>query len=237
MRTRGRELLPQERARLWSILSEWARSGSFQGLRTRALIFLAASSGLRLKELLALNLDQVLESGTRRGRFRVASRGYLAPKQSKGRRKGPSTGRWDSAGPFRIPKPVRYALRRYLNAALRRGWITLPPEPGAPLFVTIKDHTGVGRHRLGRRAAQVSWSKAQQRAGVRTPYRFHDLRHDAITRFARHANGNAFTVAAFARCDVQTAQRYVHVDALEIDRLSEVAATRPARPSARARAR
>lgn len=210
---KGRAILPDDRARIRAALREWADAGSFHGLRTRALILLVWGSALRLSEALALELGQVLEraptSPKRLGRVR--STGYLRAEQSK-KHKG--------EGPFVVTKAAREALRAYLSEAIARGWIPTD-EPAAALFVTVK---GNDHARMGKRAAQYSWQQAQERARVAAPYRFHDLRHDALTRFSDQCEGNPFKVATFGRIrDVRTASTYVHADPLRLAKLAELA--------------
>lgn len=208
----GRAIMPHDRARIRAAMREWAGAG-FHGLRTRALTHLVWGSALRLSEALALEVGQVLEvtpkSAKRLGR--VAGTGHLRKEQSK---------RGSASGPFVITRIAREALHAYILEALQRGWIpTL--DPSAALFVTAK---GGGHQRLGKRAAQRSWKLVQERARVMTTYRFHDLRHDALTRYSSRTNGDMYKVAAFGRLrDLRTSAVYVHSDPQEIFRIAELA--------------
>lgn len=221
-----RALAPEDRARIMRAANEWAKTGSFAALRTRAFVWLAASSGLRLKELRALNLDQLLDR-TQRG-WRLRELCYLRKEQSKGRRTGERK-QWDSAGAFVLTKATRAVLRAYLLEARRRGWIAWPPKPGEPLFVTVKGRGATANHhvRISRRSMQEQWKRLQLRAQVPELYSAHCLRHEAMTRISGVA-ANALEVAAFGRCDVRTAQRYTHVSPARIVDLAE-RASRPVR--------
>lgn len=223
----GRAIDDHDRGKLLATLTQWAAGRSFLALRTRALVLLAWGSALRISELLALNVDQVLEDPRAATLGRIRSTGYVRGEQSKGRRKGPQ--RWTSAGTFIITKPARAALRDYLIEALERGYLTLPASSSSPLFVALKGRVGKGqkvrRGRLGKRAAQSTWDTVQRKAGLHDPYRFHDLRHDALTRLGEAAKGNPFRVAQYGRLkDIRTASRYVHGSIATLAELAELAA-------------
>lgn len=211
-----RSISSSDLRRLLVAANEWK---SFSGLRTRAVVALALGSALRLKEICALDLEQVIERTGKRWRIRGTA--YLRAQQSKGQRTGAR--RWDSAGVFVITKAARIALRRYLLCVQARGWID-PGSAGGPLFLTLKQRGGAGHERLGRRACQSAWVKLQQRAQLPEHYSFHCLRHTSITRFADTCHGNVFRVSHFARITTGTAQRYVHHSTDTIAELAELAA-------------
>lgn len=224
----GRAIEPSDRDKILRTLTEWSHSKSFLSLRTAAIVLTAWGSALRLSELLALNLDQLLEDpkGETLGRLRGTV--YVRAEQSKGRRKGAA--RWNSAGSIVLTKRSRQALRAYLLEAIRRGWLTLPAPEGTPVFLAIKlgkprrDGTRPANHsRLGKRATQHSWTQLQIRAGVMDVYRYHDLRHDALTRIGHVSGGNVFKVAQFGRLkDIRTAGRYVHGSIATLTELAEL---------------
>lgn len=193
-------LTPTDRRQIWTALREWCATGSVVALRTRALVALAADSGLRAKEVVLLDLCQVLE---RPGSFAIASRGYLRPAQAKGGDRG--------AGPFELSTRARAALRAYLRAAVRAQWIAWPPSPGTPLFLGHRGRAGKAGHgRLSKRASQWAWHAAQRRAGIATPYGFHSLRHDSATRL-RAAGADVLDLQQHLRLrTVQHVARYAH---------------------------
>jgi site-specific recombinase XerD len=209
-----------DRARIGAEARSWAATGSFLALRTRALLLLGLCSALRTKELLALDLDQVVEATGPGRRYRVRSSGHLRAPQSKGRRKGAK--QWDSAGMFIIGKAARQALRDYIRAAAARGWLELPPKRGQPLFIANKNLDG-GHYRISRRTAQYAWTKLQKRAGLlerEQRYGLHCLRHEAISQVA-HASKDPHVVAAYGRFGLQTALRYVHTNPIAIAAIAE----------------
>ncbi len=238
--SRPRALAPDDRRRILAAANLGCRRGehgevSFTALRTRAFVAVALSSGLRVRELCNLNLDQVLDR-TERG-WRLRSHAYLHAKQSKGRRVG--VRKWNSAGSFYLSKVARTFLTAYLREARKRGWVSWPPAPNAPLFLTVKgrgvDDHGPGHHvRLSTRTAQHAWTELQKQALISDTYGVHCLRHEFMTRIADASNGNAFKVAALGRCDIRTAQRYVHGSPAQLEALAELAQRAP-RAAARAR--
>ena len=161
----------EEQARL---LEAVARQGNRRDL---ALLTLALGTGLRLRELVGLNVgDVAMMSGE------VAWKVVLPKGITKGRRGGVAF----------LSERVRSALADHLASKLAIGE---PMGPTAPLFRSFK-----GR-RLGIRRVQTIFATWQGVAGFERVYNFHTLRHTAITnvyratkdlfltqRFARHAN-------------------------------------------------
>ena len=205
----GRSITDHDWRRISAALHDWQRVSTI-GARTRALIYLCRSTGLRLSEALALDLDQILE---RPGKIEIRSACFLQREQSKGKRRGKR---------FTIPARAKTAIRDYLRAALAAGAIesadnkgTAPrPRKRQPLFISLKT-TGKGKAsaRLSPRMAQISFHAAQRKAGIgtRDQYRFHDLRHTYATAIAAASGGDVFTVAAAARLDsINNTLRYVH---------------------------
>ena len=147
--------------------------------RDRVLYSTALATGLRLRELLGLNVGDVSPDG-RQVRRRVLLRTATT---KNGRR-----------GEVFLPARLMPKLRRFL--AWKRK-VDQSLEPAAPLFVS-----GQGR-RLSPRAAQWRFAWWQERAGFDRRYNFHSMRHSAVTnlyratkdlflaqRFARHASPN-----------------------------------------------
>ena len=202
MKLRGRSIAADDRARILRALKQH-HAEDFEALRTAALVHLAWCSALRLGECCALDVGQLVELGPAGG-FKIRATGDVRRDQAKG------GDEWTSAGQFVVTHPAREALGQYLREARRRRWLDLKLAT-APAFIAARRHC-----RLTPRAARKAWMRVQARAGVVTPYRFHDLRHDAITRFAEACNGNPWKVAQYGRFDVSTAFHYVHgsIDAI-----------------------
>lgn len=193
----GRTVHPADARVIIRALNSWSEAGSFVALRTRALVFLAWGSGLRIGECLALDIEQIRDTSYKR--LRLRERPYLRLDQAKG----------ESAGQFLISARANTALRAYLLEARRRGWI--PDTWTGPLFITTKTWRGSGHKRLAYRSHNYTWTKFVKRCNLPEAYRFHDLRHDSITRYAVEVNGDAFAVQQFGRfADLNTAQVYVH---------------------------
>lgn len=192
-------------------------------IRTLAIVQLTADTGLRLSELLALDCDQLLED-VRAPRARIVSSFYLAPPQAKGRSSSASSKGYTSAGTIPIPKRSRAAILSYLRALRARGWLRGPVWKGSPWITCKGATTKTSHHPVGDRAVQKVWHGWQKRAGIRMPYRWHDLRHTAITRWSRSSGGDVFAVAELARHkNVRTTQRYVHQEPTRLAAIAESA--------------
>jgi site-specific recombinase XerC len=161
----------EEQSRL---LEAVARDGSRRDL---ALLTLALGTGLRLRELVGLNVGDVV---TRSGE--VAWKVVLPKGITKGRRGGMAF----------LSDKVRSALEDHL--ASKRA-IGESMARTAPLFRSSQTR------RLSLRRVQLIFVHWQRVAGFEHLYNFHTLRHTAITnvyratkdlfltqRFARHAN-------------------------------------------------
>jgi integrase len=213
----GRAISKEDRAALLAALARH-RPHDFEALRTRALVHLAWGSGLRLAECIALDVGQLVEWRGAVPHIRTSS--YLRVEQAKGSRHDPAHG-WSSAGQFVITPPAAKALRAYLREADTRGWLK---RNEGPVFVSYKPRRAGEHTRLTPRGARHSWYRLQRRAGLHSPwYRFHDLRHDAISRFSEACNGDVFRVARFARLDTRTAARYVHTSWTTITEIAALA--------------
>jgi site-specific recombinase XerC len=166
-----RTLSAEEQTRLLEVV---ARAGSRRDL---ALLTVALGTGLRLRELVGLNVGDVT---TKSGE--VAWRVNLPKGITKGRRGGMAF----------LPERVRAVLAEHL-ASKRVAGESMAQK--APLFVSMQCH------RLCTRRVQVIFAHWQEVAGFEHHYNFHSLRHAAITsvyratkdlfltqRFARHAN-------------------------------------------------
>ena len=203
---------------LRATLAQWAISGDFQALRTTAIVHLAWGSALKLREMLALQIGQVCTVPQDGRPMAIHNHGYLD--------------RWNTARPageFLIPRGARNALRSYILEGISRGWVSAH-RPLSPLWVTSR---GGGHGLLSPRAAQYSWTLAQQRAGLKTVYHLHALRHDAIARYAEEC-GDVAQVQRFGRLrDVRTAQSYLPAEAG--GPLAEYAERRPATRAGRGR--
>ncbi len=231
---KARAITDRERTAIWTTLDVHSSSGDFGALRMRAIATLVVDTSLRLSEVLSLDLSQLLEDMSAKAAPRVVSSFYLRKQQAKGRptkkatkgKKGepekPARRGYTSERTVTIPRRARDAVRAYLRALREREWIKKGPWKGTP-WITIKGR-GESKHaRPSKRTVQAAWHAWQKRAGIVDPYRFHDLRHTAITRFAS-AESDVFAVAeAAGHGDVRTTQKYVHTSPAKLRAMAETA--------------
>lgn len=153
-----------------SLLRETGRS--VDDLRDHALLLMALTTGLRVSELVALDV------GDLRGGKGIRTVVTLRPETTKGNR----------GGEIIIPERTRRKLVQYLRWKAKRGE---PIDDAAPVFAS----RGGGRSasnkgaRLSVRAAQHLFAAWQQRAGFERRMSFHSLRHTyASTMLTRTRN-------------------------------------------------
>jgi site-specific recombinase XerC len=169
-----------EQARLLEVV---AREGSRRDL---ALLSLALGTGLRLMEVVGLNVGYVAPKGGE-----VAWRIELPKGITKHRRGGMAF----------LPERVRADLALFL--AWKKG-AGESLDRRAPLFLSSQ------RRRLGTRRAQMLFGGWQRRAGFEQRYTFHHLRHTAITNVYR-ATRDLFLAQRFARhASPMTTVLYTH---------------------------
>jgi len=140
--------------------------------RDHLLYSMALGTGLRLRELLGLNVGDVSPDGR-------AVRQRVTLKVTKGGRRGEVF----------LPPRLQRKLKRFLSWKRRSGQ---PAGGDAPLFLSAQ-----GR-RLSPRAAQWRFAWWQERAGFDRRYNFHSLRHSAVTNVYRTSK-NLFLAQRFAR--------------------------------------
>jgi len=150
------------------------------------LISLALGTGLRLAELLGLNVGDLSPDG-RRIRRRVT----LDPATTKGGHPGEV---------FLGPK-LAAKLRRFLAWKKSRGE---GMEPGDPVFATIRET------RLSKRRAQYAFKQWQEKARFDRFFGFHSLRHTSVTNLYR-ATRDLLLTQRFARhSHLATTTTYTH---------------------------
>jgi integrase/recombinase XerC len=167
--------------------------------RDHLIISMALGTGLRLSELLGLNVGDVFEPGGR-PKTRIYVRREIA---KRGR-----------AGDVFVPDRLVPKLRRFWRYKKERGEAL---EPGAPLLCSQSGS------RLSARRLQSMWRQRQRAAGLDRMYPFHALRHSSVTnvyratrdlflaqRFARHAS--PLTTTAYTHpSDHETAEKLRHL--------------------------
>lgn len=205
-----------DRARVLSTLDAHART-RFSPLRMRAIALLCLDTALRLRECLALQVEQVTErSGDE---LRIVGEFHLGVHQAKGVKARPGRAGWTSARLIVIPRRARAALLAYVREARKRGWL----GSTGPLWVQALSDEGK-RDGVKPRAVQKSWRLWQLRAGIADPYRFHDTRHTSLTRLGEVTSGDPYVIAAAAgHGSMQTSMSYVHVSEGRLKKALEAA--------------
>ena len=151
--------------------------------RDHTIYSLALGTGLRLGEIVGLNVGDVF-NGDGRPRTRVRIRREIA-KRGK-------------AGDVFLPDKLVAKLKRFRAFKKERSESL---EPDAPLFCNQS------RTRISKRRVQFAWREWQKKAGFDRLYPFHCTRHTAVTnvyratrdlilaqRFARHVSPLTTTV-------------------------------------------
>ena len=142
--------------------------------RDHVIISLALGTGLRLGEIVGLNVGDIYApDGAPKARVRV-------------RREIAKGGR---AGDVFLPDRLATKLTRFWKWKRRRGEQL---DAAAPLFCAQS-----GR-RLSKRRVQFMWRQWQERAGFDRLYPFHAIRHSAVTNVYR-ASRDLFLAQRFAR--------------------------------------
>ncbi len=142
--------------------------------RDHLVISLALGTGLRLGELVGLNVGDVF-NGNGRPRTRIRIRREIA--------------KCGKAGDVFLPDMLVVKLRRFRAFKKQRGELL---EPDAPLFCNQS------RTRISKRRVQFAWREWQKRAGFDRLYPFHCIRHSSITNVYR-ATRDLFLAQRFAR--------------------------------------
>jgi integrase len=143
-------------------------------VRDHTFISLALGTGLRLAEIVGLNVGDVFaREGTPRVRIRI--------------RKEIAKG--GHAADVFLPDRLTRKLRKFWVWKRRRDEGL---EPGDPLFANQS------RSRISKRRVQHAWAAWQRMAGFDRTYGFHALRHTAVTNVYR-ASRDLFLAQRFAR--------------------------------------
>ena len=121
--------------------------------RDHLIFSLALGTGLRLGEIVGLNVGDVF-NGNGRPRTRIRVRREIA--------KG------GKAGDVFLPDKLVVKLRRFRRFKKQRQESL---EPNAPLF------SNQSRNRISKRRVQFAWQEWQKRAGFDRLYPFHCIRH------------------------------------------------------------
>ena len=166
MATAPSTLTSEEQRRLLEITAEDPET-----FRDHMLLAVALGTGLRLHEILALNVGDMARDGKPRSRVRL--------RVAKGGR----------TSDIFLPQRLQAKLRRFLRWKARGGESL---ADNAPMFISALDR------RLSKRRAQQVFAKWQERAGLDQRHTFHTLRHSAVNGHYR-ATGDLLLTQRFAR--------------------------------------
>lgn len=165
--------------------------------RDHLLIAMAAMTGLRVHEMVALTWGQVVtDSGT------VRHRVQLNVEDTKG----------NVGGEIVLPETLRWKLAKYRTWCSRRD---LAVEGDAPLF-TSRHHRPVSVRRV-----QQIWRAVQVEASIDRPYHFHSLRHYYGTAVYRATKDIRVTQTLLRHQSVSSTQIYAHVSQQDVEKAVE----------------
>lgn len=180
-------LTEAEQAALLRVTKEHVR-----GYRDHLLYSFALGTGMRLNELLSLNIEDLLtEDGRIRTRITIR----------------PETAKFGKGREIFLPEGLFYKLQKYLRWKREQGQSM---SPDAPLFISNRER------RLSRTQAKMGFKVWQRRAGFDRFYRFHALRHTACTNHLRLAGDLRKTQIFAGHADPRTTALYTHPSGQEM---------------------
>ncbi len=165
--------------------------------RDHVLISMAAMTGLRVHELVALDWGQLVTE-TANIRHRV----QLVPEYTKG----------NVGGEVVFPERLRWKLGQYRRWSARRG---LPIGGDAPVFIS-RNH-----RRLSVRRGQQVWRAVQIEAGIDRPFKLHALRHYYGTTVYSTSKDIRLTQIAMRHLSVSSTMLYSHVSQQDVEHAVE----------------
>ncbi len=161
--------------------------------RDYVLVAMAAWTGLRVSELVALDWGQlVTDAGN------VRHRVQLVAKHTKG----------NVGGDIVLPERLRWKISQYRTWCARRG---LSVEGDAPVFVS---RNGC---RISVRRVQQLWQAVQVEVGIDRPYRMHALRHYFGTVLYKNSRDIRLTQVAMRHQSVSSTMIYTHVSNADVE--------------------
>ncbi len=165
--------------------------------RDHLLIAMAAWTGLRVSEVVALDWSQVVtEAGNIRHRV------VLVAEHTKG----------GVGGSVVLPERLRWKITQYRAWSARGG---LSVEGDVPMFVSRN-----GRRISPRRVQQV-WRHVQVEAGIDRPHRLHGLRHFFATTLYAASRDIRLTQIAMRHASVTSTMIYSHVSNADVEQAVE----------------
>jgi len=158
------------------------------GYRDHMIFALALATALREHELLALNVEDIFDDGGK-ARRRVQLHVYKRSNTNV------------EAQQILLSEQLRAKLEKFYTWKRRKGEAV---SPEAPLF------TSRNRNRLATRTLRHAFQVWQKRAGLERSFRFHSLRHCAISRIYEQTK-DILVAQRFARhSSIASTQIYTH---------------------------
>ena len=191
MRHSGRAPTTLTDAEVRAILDATSRADG--DYRDHMVLSIALGTGLRVSEIVALNVGDVRNGKGARGLW------VLRPETTKN----------DAGGTVGLPDKLRRKVSRLLKWKVEQGE---PIEDNSPVFVSRGGGRGgkAGGGRLSVRSAQAIFARWQQRCGFDRRVNFHSLRHTFCSNLWR-ATGDLRLVQQAARhASPQTTSIYTH---------------------------
>ena len=187
-------------------LLEMPDTASPLGRRDRAILELFYASGLRLSELVALDIDDVL-LGDRQRMVRVLGKGAKEREVPFNRTTAKAIGEWlkdRSVLRAQVPQPGTVARQSQQARAAKRT------DTGEPLFVNFR-----GRRLTGRSVQRLV---ARYVAGCCTRFGIspHALRHSFATHLLERGADLRTIQELLGHVELSTTQRYTHVNAAQL---------------------
>lgn len=199
METRGRGRPARERiviedrdeARIFKALEEWAETGDFVALRTRAFVCLLWDGALRPTAARLLNVEHVLASPDSGG-LRVATKAVLRATEA------------DEERAFLLSDRTRERLTDYLRVVRDDHWLSKGLR--GPLFLSSYFH-GTGK-RVSNRTLTHCWNLVLKQAGIPRKYTMEDAVYTGRVRFLEAAEGDSDLLSDHAGISAAWATRY-----------------------------
>ena len=161
--------------------------------RDYVLVAMAAWTGLRVHELVALDWSQlVTEAGN------VRRRVVLVAEHTK----------CNIGGDIVVPERLRWRLAQYRTWCDRRG---LAVKGDAPVFVSRNGN------RISVRRVQQVWKAVQAQVGIDRPYKMHALRHYYGTTMYSTSKDIRLTQVAMRHKSIGSTMIYTHVSERDVE--------------------
>ncbi len=165
--------------------------------RDHLLIAMAAWTGLRVSEMVALDWPQVVTEAEN-----IRHRVVLVSEHTKG----------GVGGSVVLPERLRWRIGQYRMWCARRGRSV---EGHEPIFNSRNNR------RISVRRVQQVWRQVQVEAGIDRPHRLHGLRHFFATKLYAASKDIRLTQIAMRHASVTSTMIYSHVSNADVEQAVE----------------